>query len=235
MTNQQEAEVPFKIRKREVDLALKEIEKREALAKAELAEHEAALKRLERQDEERVARYNGARDDQFNVYWFDTPVNAQSAGACIGTLRTWHRLNPTAPFTVVFKSPGGNVIDGMALFDEIVTLSQRGGGSHHITTVARGYAASMGGILLQAGDKRLIGKESYLLVHEVAAGTMGKIGDIKDDLKLYERMCDRVVSIFVERSEGKISKSAFVKNWTRTDWWLDSADTIKYGFADEIG
>lgn len=224
-----------KERKRELDVLLKEAELREALAAAEKAEHEAALKKLERIDEEHAARHNDAHDIRHHVYWFNNEVTSLSAGTCISTLRTWDRLEPECDITIYINSPGGGVIDGMALFDELTTLSKRGGGGHHITTIARGYAASMAGVLLQAGDERLVGRESYLLIHELSALTFGKVGEIEDDVKLWKRMGERVVDIFLDRADGKITKAQFVKNWSRTDWWLDSDAVMKYGFADRIG
>ena len=185
----------------------------------------------EKRDEERTL----AEDWYKHVYNFEGVVDRNSVRSAIRFLRQYDRLEPECGLKIIFNRPGGSVIDGMALFDEIVTMSKRGGGSHHITTVVRGYAASMAGILLQAGDHRVSGAESYLMIHEIAAGTGGKIGEIKDDVKFYDRICDRVVDIFVERSGGKISKAGFKKRWERQDWWLDSAEALKLGFIDQIG
>jgi len=92
----------------------------------------------------------------------------------------------------------------------------------------------MGGIALQAGDRRVIGKESYILVHQITAGTMGKIDQMKDDVHFYEHICDRVVDIFVARSSGKLTRQKMRKEWTGHDWWLDSTDALKYGVVDEV-
>jgi ATP-dependent protease ClpP protease subunit len=86
---------------------------------------------------------------------------------------------------------------------------------------------------LQTGDTRWIGAQSYLMIHEISAGTGGKIGDMKDDVDFYDRICDRVVDIFVSRS-GKITKAAFKKKWQRTDWRLLADESLKLGFVDEI-
>ena len=174
-----------------------------------------------------------ARDYRHHTYWFNLDVKDSSVDACIQQLTLWDRMDETgtAPFTVIFRSPGGQVIPGMALFDFLRAMSAKG---HEITTVVRGYAASMAGILLQAGDHRIIGPESYLMIHEISAGTGGKIGEIQDAVKFYEMLCERVVDIFVKRSGGKCTSANFKKHWTRIDWWLSSEDTVRYGFADEI-
>jgi ATP-dependent protease ClpP protease subunit len=219
---------------KELELKIKAEELRKAAADAAEAEHIAALRGLERADEERAARANDAVDDRNGVLWIDTGINALSASIAIHKLRRWHRTDPTMPIEIIIKSPGGSVVDGMALFDEIVTLSERGGGSHHITTKARGFAASMAGILLQAGDTRLMGPESFVLIHEISSITAGRVSDIKDDIAYYEKTENRIRSIFLDRSGGKITKAQFDKGWKRTDWWLDSDECLKYGFVDAV-
>lgn len=174
-------------------------------------------------------------DEHHHVVRFSATVDSATVSSVVSRLARWHRQDPTAPWTIVFDSPGGDVISGMHLFDDIVTFSKRGGGTHHVTTVARGFAASMAGILLQAGDERLIGAESFLLIHEISAGAIGKIGELEDRMKLYEKMCERVVNIFYERSGGKTAKSVFKKNWSRKDWWIDSTQALKLGYADRVG
>jgi ATP-dependent Clp endopeptidase proteolytic subunit ClpP len=199
----------------------------EAEAEAEITAH-----RLAKAREEERGRVQS--DEHHRVYQFSTDVSSASAAACMSTLRRWHRLDPTCDIEIVFNSPGGSVIAGMGLFDQIKRLSLRGGGSHRVTTGICGYAASMAGILLQAGDHRWMGAESYLMIHEISAGTGGKIGEIKDDVKFYEAICARVVGIFVDRSGGKITKARFQKAWQRTDWWLLSDEALKLGFVDEV-
>lgn len=173
-------------------------------------------------------------DAHHHVYQFSSQVDSASADRCMAQLRTWDRQDPTCAIEIIFNSPGGAVISGMALFDLIVRLSKRGGGNHLVTVGAQGYAASMGGILLQSGDVRWIGAQSYLMIHEISAGTQGKIEQIKDDVKFYEAICARVVDIFVSRSKGKITKTKFIQGWKRTDWWLLSDESLKLGFVDEI-
>ncbi len=133
------------------------------------------------------------------------------------------------------NSPGGSVIDGMALYDHIVAHSKRGGGTHEITIIVRGFAASMGGILLQAADKRVCGPEAYVLIHKISTMTGGSLDDIEDEVKLLKLMTSRVEDIFCSRSGGKLSKTILRRNWTRRDWWLDSTSAKRLGVVDAIG
>ncbi len=95
-----------------------------------------------------------------------------------------------------------------------------------------GMAASMGGILLQAGDKRVIGSESVLLVHEISFGAGGKIGEVEDEVAFAKMLTQRVLKIFANRT--KMTARQIDAKWKRKDWWMDSDEALKLGFVDEI-
>jgi ATP-dependent Clp endopeptidase proteolytic subunit ClpP len=215
----------------EAEKALAEAAYHKAQARKAEAEARKAELDLVAAEEKEQARLKS--DDQLRLYQFNEQVSAGSVGKCMSQLRLWDRLDPECDIEIIFNSPGGSVIDGMALLDLIVRMSKRGGGKHLITVGAQGYAASMAGILLQSGDVRWLGRQSYLMIHEVSAGASGKIGEIKDEVKFLDAICARVVDIFVERS-GKISKKTFINKWTRQDWWLLSDEALKLGFVDEV-
>lgn len=224
----------------DMDNQLKEAELRRISAEAVAQEHQAFVAGIVRAERERVEELAVNQDYFKYKYLFNDPVKESSVAPLLNTMGAWDRRDPESAWTITMNSPGGSVTDGMHLFDEIACYSQRGGGGHHITIKIRGYAASMGGILVQAADRRLIGPEAYMLIHEVSAGTGGKVGDIKDDLKWYEKVCDRIADIFVSRScemlgDGAISKEKFQESWQRSDWWLASDEVLQYGFADAIG
>lgn len=164
-----------------------------------------------------------------HVYAFNDPVFAGSVGACMSQLNIWSRTEPDCDIEIVFNSPGGSVIDGMALYDFIQMLRRKG---HKITTGTMGMAASMAGILLQAGDVRYIGKESYLLIHEISTGAIGKIGEIEDTVEFVKKIQKRVIQIFATRSNK--SASYFEKHWRRKDWWLSSSEAMEINIVDEI-
>lgn len=217
------------------EAAKAEAEAAKAAAEAAKSRTELAAAEFAAAENARKAALTLAGDDRHHVYTLATQVNSGSVGTLINHLRLADRTDPEAPITIVIDSPGGSVIDGMALFDEISALSIRGGGSHVVTTVVRGYAASMGGILVQAGDVRKIGQESYFMIHEVSSAAGGKIGEIKDEVAFLDTISERIAAIFVDRSGGKISRRAFVNRWSRKDWWMDSREALKFGFVDAIG
>jgi ATP-dependent Clp endopeptidase proteolytic subunit ClpP len=168
-----------------------------------------------------------------HVFNFVGHVGKDTIQPCMDRLNSWDVMDPGCDITIVFNSPGGSVIDGMALFDYIRFIRGKG---HKVTCLALGYAASMAGILLQAASDgcRVMAKGSWLLIHEVAFSTSGKIGEIEDMYKFGERMKKQAADIFIERSGGKLTHAVLTENWTRKDWWLSPEEALALGLIDEV-
>jgi ATP-dependent Clp endopeptidase proteolytic subunit ClpP len=146
----------------------------------------------------------------------------------MATLTSWSSKAPAAPLTIIFNSPGGAVHDGLALFDFLRHL--RGSG-HHLTTIALGRAASMGAVLLQAGDRRVIGSNAFIMLHEVSNGASGKVSEIEESVELSKRLQKRLLTILTDRSSLTVQQ--IQRKWSRRDWWLDAEEAVALGFADE--
>lgn len=178
-----------------------------------------------------------AGDPYHRVYRFAKEVSEGSVNEAISNLNVWRRTEPGKPIEVIFSSPGGSVVPGMAFWDYLKGLKEE---SIELTTGSQGYAASMAGILLQAGDRRWIGRESYILVHQIQAGMLGTMGELQDRMKWLRTVEGRVLDIFAlrcSRATGKDfvrTRKAIEKEWTRTDWWLDSKEALAWGFVDEV-
>lgn len=170
-----------------------------------------------------------ASDRHHMLYNFNRDVSSGSVKECINTLTTWSRKSPGADIEIVFNSPGGAIVDGFALFDFIQLLRTRG---HRITTSTLGMAASMAGVLLQAGDWRVMGKQSWLMIHEASFGTIGKIGEVEDTVDWIKMVQERILDIFAERST--MSKTQLRKKWLRKDWWISSDQALELGLVDEV-
>ena len=235
-TRAEAAKAEAEARKAKAEATKTEHEAREAKIEAEEAEY--ALKKVavqyERDMEKRKREL--AANSYHHIYIFNEPVKDSSVEKCIEELNFWHRDAPGCDIEVVFFSPGGSVIDGMNLFDYLQHLRNEG---HHITTTCMGYAASMAGILLQAGDVRRMSKESYVLIHEISAGVFGSIGKIEDEVAFMKKIQARVLDIFAERCKGSkathpLSRAALARKWRRKDWWLDSSECLKFGLVDEV-
>lgn len=190
---------------------------------------EADLVQLRIKEEERLNAKVDASDDAVRNYFFLAPIAPSSVHKCISTLNHWSRRDPGEPITIVLDSPGGSVIDGLHLFDFLLEIKRRG---HHLTIITRGYAASMGGIILQAADHRVLGRYAWMLIHEISSGAVGKASEMEDELKLVKRLQEQAIEILAERST--LTERQIVTRWKRKDWWLDSAEALKLGFCDVV-
>lgn len=215
--------------KTRAETAKLEAETRQALADAAIAEARAEVALLDLDTHRRIDKLEKATDNEHHVYQFGESVTAGSVKSCLKVLAQWNRTDPGCDITLVFNSPGGSVIDGFALWDYLSWLKAQG---HRLTTICQGMAASMGGILFQAGDNRIMGAESVILVHEISFGAGGKIGEVEDSVEFAKMLTKRVLNIFATRTN--MTAKQIERRWTRKDWWLDSDEALKLGFCDEV-
>lgn len=198
-------------------------------------EQEANLLDLQKKRFDEQLRLAG--NDHHRVYRFTEAVTYKSIGDCTNVLDRWHRMYPRSDIEIVFTCPGGAVYDGLALGDHVRSLSKRG---HRIITGAEGFAASMAGILLQFGDHRWIGEESYNLFHEIAYGEWGTTSEHEDRITHIKTIQERMVRKIVNRAvttvgaENTLTVAQFRAKWKKTDWWLDSDEMLKLGYVDEV-
>lgn len=168
--------------------------------------------------------------DRAHVYTFAEDVSTESCAEAMVTLGEWHRMDPETAIEIIFSSPGGEVFAGFGLYDFIRDLVQQGA---HVETRAVGRAASMAGILLQAGSTRSISANSWLLIHEVSSyGGWQTLPAMADDLALCKRLARQCLVALSERSTLTIAE--IKARSARKDWWLDAREAKKYGFVDVI-
>lgn len=163
------------------------------------------------------------------IFTFYNPVVGVTVVDAITTLDRWSRRKPGAPIEIIFCSPGGTVSDGFALFDFITELRARG---HKITTKCIGVAASMGAILMQAGDERVMTRNAFLMVHEVSSEGRGSLAELADHLKMVERFQAKGLDILTERAT--IARDDLAARWKKTDWYLDAEEALSLGLIDRI-
>lgn len=173
--------------------------------------------------------YESSRDAR-RLYNFHSPVGEASVANCIATLDSWSYREPGEPIGILLNSPGGGVTAGFALIDFLEEMKARG---HELTITVRGWAASMGSILLQSGDKRIVGKNADILIHEISSVNVGKLSEMEDEMKFLNKLSERALDIYAARSN--LTKAQIKRRWKRKDWWLDAKEAVALGFADEIG
>lgn len=168
--------------------------------------------------------------DSARIFPFYGAVSKGAVAGCMDALTQWFREDPDKPITIVFNSPGGDVIEGLALYDQIHMLRNEGA---KVDTHTLGQAASMGGVLLQAGETRHMSPHAYMLIHEVSGGAIGNASELADQYEFITRLQDSLVHILAERS--KLTPEEIQDKWKRKDWWLDAREALDLGFVDVIG
>ena len=211
----------------------KELELRQQ--RAETKKSELELKEQRRRDKRQAREHRNKYeyDPEANgVFHLIGAVTPESCAYWGDKIQRYAHLHPGKPLTLYLQTPGGSVFHGVGLYDELRTLSAQG---HHITTVVRGYAASMGAILLQAGDTRLVGAESLVMIHEVSAGSFGKLHEMDNDVKFYKRLNARLFDIIASRTDGKWEGDDLYRWAKAKDRWLSAQESVQHGFADAVG
>lgn len=170
-----------------------------------------------------------ASKDAAREYTFLAPVTTETAQMCMDTLGQWVREDREKPIRVTLNSPGGSVIDGLALFDYISYLNATGA---TVDTQVLGAAMSMASVLLQAGNTRYASPNSYIMLHEISNAMVGSISSIDDEAAFTRQMNDRLVTILASRSN--LSEDEIRTRWERKNWYLNSKEAVELGFADKI-
>lgn len=160
---------------------------------------------------------------------FNDRVDSYTVANCMEMVRAYASLDPTGRIEIIFNSGGGSVLDGLELYDHI--MAARASGTPIDTTIL-GLGASMAGVLSQAGEVRRMGKHAHLMIHEIASLNFGTLSSIKDSVKFSERLYDRLLGILAERS--KLTIDEIRAHADRRDWWLDSEESLKFGFIDSV-
>lgn len=204
------------------EIKLLEMKTRRELAEAKLAEIELAVAK----DKERDRNVHPGRIRHLYV---NDAISGIRVDSWIDILQHWERRDPGEPIEITINSPGGSVLDGLALFDVILRLRRKG---HHITTRGTGLIASMATILLQAGDERILDANSWFMIHEVSSGARGTVSEIEEQQAFTKRLNDRLMDILLERSS--LTKRQIQARTKKRDEWLSADEAVELGFADRV-
>jgi ATP-dependent Clp protease protease subunit len=125
------------------------------------------------------------------------------------------------------NSPGGSVSAGLAILDTMQFIKP------DVSTICVGMAASMGSHLLAAGakGKRFALPNSEIMIHQPSGGVEGKATDIEITAKQILKIRHRLNEIFAKNTGQKLSQ---VENDMEKDFWMDSAESKKYGIVDDV-
>ncbi len=132
------------------------------------------------------------------------------------------------PIKLYINSPGGNVLDGLGLYDMIKYLQSKG---YIISTVNIGSSCSMAALLLMSGTKgyRYSLKHCQVMIHELSSFNYGKFNELKDHYEQMTKLQSTLNKIIKINSSEEILSLC-----ERKDLWLTADEAIKYNIIDQI-
>jgi len=179
----------------------------------------------------------GARGERaFDIYslllkeriiFLGTPINAQVANVIVAQLLYLDREDPDRDINMYINSPGGVIYDGLAIFDTMQMLRA------DVSTICVGAAASMGTILLAAGQKgkRYALPNSTIHMHQPLGGAQGQASDIEIHAREILRLQDTLRGILVDTTGQPYDTIA---RDTDRDRFMTSDQAVEYGIIDEV-
>lgn len=154
-------------------------------------------------------------------------VDDDSAKHVIDRLLLLDAKDPGKDITLIINSPGGYVTSGFAVYDTMKTIKSP------VSTVCMGLAASMGSILLSAGEKgkRFIYPLAKVMIHQPSGGARGPSADIEIQANEILKTKEIGAKILAENCGQTVDK--IMKDFNR-DYWMNADESVDYGIVDEI-
>jgi len=154
-------------------------------------------------------------------------INDPVADLVIAQLLFLEAEDPDKDIHLYINSPGGVVTSGMAIFDTMRYIKAP------VSTICIGQAASMGALLLTAGEKgkRFALPHARIMIHQPLGGFSGQATDIKIHAEEILRMKRELNGILADLSGQPLEK---VENDTERDYFMSAEDAAVYGLIDAV-
>jgi ATP-dependent Clp endopeptidase proteolytic subunit ClpP len=147
-----------------------------------------------------------------------------SAGDFLSEMRT---IN--GDIELHLNSPGGDVFDGIAIYNQLKQAQRRG----TVHVVVDGLAASAASFIAQGATPGMLemAPHSQMMIHDGFAMGIGNAADLRSLADQLEQVSDNIASIYADRS-GK--PAAYWRDMMRSETWLTDAEAVSLGLADRI-
>jgi len=156
-----------------------------------------------------------------------TPINDQIANLTVAQILFLAREDNTRPIRMYINSPGGHVYAGMAIYDTMRQVECP------VSTVAVGFTASFGTVLLAAGTKgmRYALPNATIHMHQPLGGAQGMASDIEIQANEILRLRSSINQILAHHT-GQ-SPAQIEEDFDR-DRYMTPHDAMQYGLVDEV-
>ncbi|MFF4381118.1 ATP-dependent Clp protease proteolytic subunit [Kitasatospora sp. NPDC001547] len=156
-----------------------------------------------------------------------TQVDDVSANRVCAQLLLLSAEDPRTDISLYINSPGGSVTAGLAIYDTMRLIP------NDVSTLAMGFAASMGQFLLTVGapGKRFALPNARIMMHQPSAGIGGTAADIEiqaENLQFTKRAIERITAEHTGQSEETIARDG------DRDRWFTAEQAREYGIVDRV-
>lgn len=161
------------------------------------------------------------------IIFLGTGIDDQVANIIQAQLLFLESVDPKKDIQIYLNSPGGSVYAGLGIYDTMQYISP------DVATICTGMAASMGAVLLCAGEKgkRTALKHSRVMIHQPLGGAQGQASDIeitaREILKLKKELYE-IISLHSGQDYDKVSEDS------DRDYWMKAEEAKEYGMIDEV-
>ena len=154
-------------------------------------------------------------------------VNEITANLIVAQLLFLESENPDKDIFFYINSPGGSVSAGLAIYDTMQFIKP------DVSTLCIGQAASMGALLLAAGDhgKRFALPNSRVMIHQPMGGFSGQASDVEIHAKEILYLRQRLNEILAKHTSQSME---VIQRDTDRDFFMGSEDAVKYGLVDKV-
>ena len=161
------------------------------------------------------------------IIFLGVPINDYVANIIQAQLLFLESVESQKDILIYLNTPGGSVYAGLGIYDTMQYINC------DVSTICTGMAASMGAVLLCAGEKgkRTALKHSRVMIHQPLGGASGQASDIEITAREIKKLKNELYEIIANHS-GK----SFDKVWEDgdRDFWMTSQEAKEYGMIDEI-
>lgn len=161
------------------------------------------------------------------IVFIGQPIDTNIANLVIAQLLFLESENPDAEISLYINTPGGSVPDGLAVYDTMQYIKAP------VSTMCVGQAASMGAVLLAAGEKgkRYALPNSRVMIHQVMGGAKGQATDVEIHTEEILRIKKRVNQIISDHTGQDLEQ---VQKDTERDYFMPPEEAKEYGIIDKI-
>ncbi|NJN49924.1 MAG: ATP-dependent Clp endopeptidase proteolytic subunit ClpP [Polaribacter sp.] len=161
------------------------------------------------------------------IIFLGTAINDQVANIVQAQLLFLESIDASKDISIYINSPGGGVYAGLGIYDTMQFIKPE------VATICTGMAASMGAVLMCAGQKgkRSALPHSRIMIHQPLGGAQGQASDMEITLKEVLKLKDELYTIISNHSGQPFEK---VSKDSDRDYWMIAAEAKEYGMIDEV-